>query len=169
MPPFTCATLADRLLATRAALDARDGIALALRDHRRRLSLSQRAYAQTRGWSKARTARLEAHPGGLKLDDILDALSTTGYTLAVLPLTADATAPAQLPIAALLARDAAGRRLPAHVFVDRVTYPRMWWDQRHQIGDPWPLWSWWRHEADTSRARWDHIARVKGQEGEACR
>ncbi|GAA1902153.1 helix-turn-helix domain-containing protein [Lapillicoccus jejuensis] len=44
-------------------------------------------------------------------------------------------------------RDAAGRRMPAHVVCFPLQLPRMWWPCRH-IGWDWrrrPIWSWRRH------------------------
>ena len=53
------------------------------RDHRRSLGLSQRAYAASRGLSRAMLARLEAGAGRMSLDTVVSALEGTGFELRV--------------------------------------------------------------------------------------
>jgi hypothetical protein len=66
-----------------ARLTVADSVGLALRDHRRRLGLSQRAYAAMRGWSASRAARLETGAERFALADIVEALDGTGFGLAL--------------------------------------------------------------------------------------
>ena len=105
-------------------LDARrtptvaDAVGLALRDHRRRLRLSQRAYAAVRGRPHRTIARLESSAGGFCLDDVTEALRGTGFALAlvrpgdVLDHAAAATVvtASSWPVTELLARVRAGSR-----------------------------------------------------------
>ncbi len=72
-----------QLRRARAALTVSDEIGLALRDHRRRLGMSQRTYATTRGLSRAMLARLEAGAGRMSLDTVVKALDGTGFVLQV--------------------------------------------------------------------------------------
>lgn len=139
----------------RGALTVADEVGLALRDHRRQLGMSQRAYALTRGLSRAMLARLEAGAGRMSLDTVVAALEGTGFTLHV-AFSADGPDPApsggagarsaqdvsagqssvplrRVPPAAwsptdLVARvRGGGRRFPAHRKVLAVTNPPLWW------------------------------------------
>ena len=143
------------LEAARAGLSVADEVGLALREHRRQLGLSQRAYALRRGLSRAMLARLEAGAGRMSLDTIAGALEGTGFTLFVAfcpddpELTPDGGAAAlAVPDAGdgataeprrrvppeswaptdLVARVRGGsRRFPAHRKVRPVTDPPLWW------------------------------------------
>ncbi|MBM6404820.1 hypothetical protein JQN72_11255 [Phycicoccus sp. CSK15P-2] len=79
--PSAYPTFAKELLAARASLTLADEVGLALRAHRRRLRLSQRAYARLRGYSRATLGRLESSAGGHRLDDLVHALQGTGFAL----------------------------------------------------------------------------------------
>ncbi|MBT9256378.1 helix-turn-helix domain-containing protein [Phycicoccus sp. MAQZ13P-2] len=81
--PLTHPTVARELLAAQAGLTVPHEVGLALRAHRRRLGLGQRAYARHRGWSVSHVARLETRAGDLRLADVLAALGPTGYCLAL--------------------------------------------------------------------------------------
>lgn len=59
-------------------------VGLVFRRHRGSIGMSQRAYAQWRGWSKARQARFERHPGDQRLDEVVCALRGTGYRLVLI-------------------------------------------------------------------------------------
>lgn len=80
-PGWRSPTLIGELLAARECLDVIASVALAVRDDRRRRSLSQRAYAAARGWPRSRMVRLESVPGEVRLCDIVEALDGTGYGL----------------------------------------------------------------------------------------
>lgn len=143
---------ARQLARARARLTVADEVGLALRDHRRALGLSQRAYAASRGLSRAMLARLEAGAGRMSLDTVVSALAGTGFELRVtfdappprtpgaaeaVPSTtasesassADVGVPpeAWLPTD-LVARVRGGsRRFPAHRVVEPVSDPPLWW------------------------------------------
>jgi len=74
---------ARQLALARERLTVADEVGLALRDHRRALGLSQRAYAASRGLSRAMLARLEAGAGRMSLDTVVAALEGTGFELRV--------------------------------------------------------------------------------------
>lgn len=74
-------TLIRELLEARQTVDVIASIGLAVRDDRRRRSLSQRAYAAARGWPRSRVVRLESCPGEVRLRDVVEALEDTGYGL----------------------------------------------------------------------------------------
>jgi transcriptional regulator with XRE-family HTH domain len=74
---------ARQLALARKRLTVADEVGLALRDHRRALGLSQRAYAASRGLSRAMLARLEAGAGRMSLDTVVAALDGTGFELRV--------------------------------------------------------------------------------------
>lgn len=59
-------------------------VGLVFRRHRGAVGMSQRAYAQWRGWSKGRQGRLEGSAGDQRLDEIVCALRGTGYRLALI-------------------------------------------------------------------------------------
>ena len=138
----------------RQSLDVRAEVGLALRDHRRRLRMSQRAYARMRGLHRSTLARLEAGTTDISLDTAVDALEGTGFTLFVgvvarpgPPSPSGAAAPVgesttsepataacrRVPPTAweasdLVARVRGGRRrFPAHRRVIAVTMPPTWW------------------------------------------
>jgi transcriptional regulator with XRE-family HTH domain len=143
---------ARQLARARARLTVADEVGLALRDHRRALGLSQRAYAASRGLSRAMLARLEAGAGRMSLDTVVSALAGTGFELRVTfdeppPRTPGAaeeapstTPPVGAPSAQvvippetwlptdLVARVRGGsRRFPAHRVVEPVSEPPLWW------------------------------------------
>lgn len=60
-----------------------EAVASALRDHRRRLGLSQRAYAAVRRRARSVIALQESSAGSLCLDDVVTALEGTGFCLAL--------------------------------------------------------------------------------------
>ena len=132
-----------------ARLTVADSVGLALRDHRRRLGLSQRAYAAWRGWSATRIARLETGSGRFPLDDIVRALEGTGFGLALVrkgegdSSTVEVVEPGSWPETELTARVRDGsRRFPAHHETRAVTNPPNWWWHReffHGLG-PEPQW-----------------------------
>jgi transcriptional regulator with XRE-family HTH domain len=143
---------ARQLARARARLTVADEVGLALRDHRRALGLSQRAYAASRGLSRAMLARLEAGAGRMSLDTVVSALEGTGFelrvafdsppptmpeaTVATPSTSAQESAPstdvgvppeAWLPTD-LVARVRGGsRRFPAHRVVEPVVNPPLWW------------------------------------------
>ncbi|MFW5468594.1 helix-turn-helix domain-containing protein [Knoellia sp. CPCC 206435] len=131
------------------SLTVADSVGLALRDHRRRLGLSQRAYAAMRGWSASYIARLETGSGRYALDDLVEALEGTGFYLALVQRGEGASAaaeivePASWPETELVARVRDGsRRFPAHHETRAVTNPPNWWWHReffHGVG-PEPRW-----------------------------
>lgn len=136
-------------------------VGLAFRRHRASVAVSQRAYAQWRGWSKARQARFEGHAEDQRLGDVACALQGTGYRLVVMyegGETSLSASPATSPPASaatpalarqrgqegtsmavpsdwnadeFVARDEAGRRFPAHKRVRRTAGPPMWWMFRY--------------------------------------
>ena len=111
-------------------------LGLAFRQQRREMGVSQRSYAELRGWSKGRQCRLEATAGELRLEVLLEALDGTGFEL-VLVRTGD-SAPSATPHhltgqwahwldSEFVARDDADRRFPAHREVRRTVRPPWWW------------------------------------------
>ena len=144
-----------RLRRARAALTVSDEVGLALRDHRRRLGMSQRTYAGTRGLSRAMLARLEAGAGRLSLDTVVKALEGTGFVLqvgfspdhpspppvddacalavpgsdAAVPLPRPSAVPAEAWAPTDLVARVRGntRRFPAHRTVEAVINPPLWW------------------------------------------
>lgn len=144
-----------QLRRARRALTVADEVGLALRAHRRRLGMSQRAYASARGISRAMLARLEAGAGRMSLDAVMEVLEGTGFTL-IVTVFGDDPDPTPEGGAAALAVACAGegaqavlpprvrpevwaptdlvarvrggsRRFPAHREVLAVTNPPMWW------------------------------------------
>lgn len=111
----TVPPLAHEHLEGRRTLRLADEIGLALRAHRRALGLSQRRYAEHRGWGRGRVGRLETQAGRLTLDDVLDALEGTPFRLYLGP------APSQPAATEVLALDRGVRRLTSH----RATH---WYD-----------------------------------------
>ena len=144
-----------QLRRARAALTVSDEIGLALRDHRRRLGMSQRTYATTRGLSRTMLARLEAGAGRMSLDTVVTALDGTGFVLQVgfspdhpspppadhagalaAPVTDSAVplpGPSGVPPETWAPTDLVARvrgntrRFPAHREVGAVTNPPLWW------------------------------------------
>ena len=131
-------------------LTVADAVGLALRDHRRRLGLSQRAYAAVRGRPPVAIARLESAAGSLRLDDVVDALEGTGFAMALVTcadsdagVAAAVVPPASWPVTELLARVRDGsRRFPAHHETKAVVNPpRWWWHREFFVGKgPEPQW-----------------------------
>lgn len=136
-PEQRAARRATDLLAAVETLTLAGSVGLALRDHRRRLGLSQRAYAAVRAWSASRVARLESDAGRFSLDDVVDALEGTGFGIALVALPPDGSSPAHVVDAGtwreseLIARVRDGsRRFPAHHEVEAVDNPPSWWWHR---------------------------------------
>lgn len=132
-------------------LTVADAVGLALRAHRRRLGLSQRAYAAVRGRPPVAIARLESAAGSLRLDDVVDALDDTGFALALVAcangeagnVTATVVDPGSWPLTELLARVRDGsRRFPAHHETEAVINPPTWWWHREFFAGkgPEPQW-----------------------------
>jgi transcriptional regulator with XRE-family HTH domain len=94
-----------------------EATALAVRAGRRRLGLSQRALAQRCGLSKSAIGRVERAVPGQLYDTVASALAGVGLRLAIIDPDDQIWSPAhyELDIDAEDARDAAGRRLPAHL------------------------------------------------------
>lgn len=138
--PRTWPTFADQLLTARTRLDLAQEIGLALRADRRRLHLSQRAYAVRRGLTNVMVARLEAHAGDLKLGDVVHALDGTAFELRLCHRAPEGeepaghgtvVAPGYWPRTELLARTRDGsRRFPAHHPTGQVSRPPLWWWNR---------------------------------------
>ena len=136
-PEQRAARRATDLLAAVETLTLAGSVGLALRDHRRRLGLSQRAYAAVRAWSASRAARLESDAGRFSLDDVIEALEGTSFGLALVALPPDGSSPAHVVDAGtwreseLIARVRDGsRRFPAHHEVEAVDNPPRWWWHR---------------------------------------
>jgi hypothetical protein len=142
--PMTYPTFAQELLAARAALTLPDEVGLAVRADRRRLRLSQRAYARRRGWPLSRVARLEAAAGGMKLGEVATALEGTPFVLALCRRpdgsgppddASDGAAALPVPVTPpdwdrteLIARVRGDRRrFPAHHDTEQTDYPPTWW------------------------------------------
>jgi len=143
--PYLAPTLADETIAAREELTLGDSVAMALRSHRAQLGESQRTYAARRGWTATQQARLERHPGSRRLEVIEAALCGTGFRLGVVPDDMELeVAPESWPTSELLARDTAGRRLPAHVFTRRVGETPSWHIVRQGPFAPPPQWTWQR-------------------------
>ncbi|MEO7267715.1 MAG: hypothetical protein ABIW49_00710 [Knoellia sp.] len=132
-------------------LTVADAVGLALRAHRRRLGLSQRAYAAVRGRPPVAIARLESAAGSLRLDDVVEALAGTGFALALVTcadsdagnVAATVVEPGSWPLTELLARVRDGsRRFPAHHDTRAVVNPpRWWWHREFFVGKgPEPQW-----------------------------
>ncbi len=151
-------TYARELLLARKYVDLPQLLGLAFRQHRRDEGMSQRAYADFRGWSKGRQGRLEASAGELRLDVLIHALAGTGFALTVVredgreaereddrdagregscdavrvsastPLTGQS---ALWLDSEFIAQDDAGRKFPAHVAVRRTAHPPWWWQRLH--------------------------------------
>lgn len=145
-PPRTYPTFARELVRARAGLDVQQAVGLAIRADRLRRRMSQRVYAVHRGWSGSRVARLESGAGRLALDDVVDALETTPFVLALCrrapgPGNGDPPGPGggcpalPVPVPAgdwarseLIARvRGGGRRFPAHRRTRQVDTPPLWW------------------------------------------
>jgi hypothetical protein len=148
-------TFARELVAGRAGLDLTGAVGLALRVHRRETGLSQRDYAQWRGWSKSHQWRLESRADSLRLQDLASALQDTGYRLALVhvdPLAplgeevSELAQPEQFAAPEFVARDRAGRRFPAHLRVRRTRRAPRWWMERYSttlvVGPEWTTTGW---------------------------
>lgn len=135
------------IAATVGRLTLADMVGLALRDHRRRLGLSQRAYAAVRERLPSAIARLETSAGRFQLDDVLDALNGTGFALALVRCADDAddaidaideqrgtavpVVPGSWPTTELIARTRDGSpHFPAHHETHAVINPPNWWWRR---------------------------------------
>jgi hypothetical protein len=120
-------------------------ISLALRRRRNTLAVSQREYAQSRGWSKSHQARLESAPSTLKLADVLAALDGTGFHLELHHDADDrVVAPVDWAASELVARFSDGRRFPAAVNPVRSRSTRTWFYTRHPHDATPPDWTWFR-------------------------
>ncbi|MCE0486813.1 hypothetical protein [Ornithinimicrobium sediminis] len=133
-------TYARELVQGRESLDLEAAVGVAMRMHRWETQRSQREYADWRGWSKSHQWRLEKRAGELTLHALARALEDTGYRLALVhvdPLSPVGEAPAELvrseqfPRTEFTARDAAGRRFPAHRRVHRARVAPRWWSGRY--------------------------------------
>lgn len=120
-----------------ARLTVGDTVGLALRDHRRRLGLSQRAYSAMRGWSASRVARLETSAERFTLDDVVEALDGTGFSLDLVrrrgddPTVAEVVQPDSWSETELVARVRDdSRRFPAHHETHAAVNPPNWWWHR---------------------------------------
>lgn len=142
---------ADLAAAVRG-LTVADAVGLALRDHRRRLGLSQRAYAAVRGRAPSAIARLETSAGTLRLDDVVLALEGTGFALALVRcsdrgegnMQATVVEPDSWPLTELLARVRDGsRRFPAHHDTQAVVNPPRWWWHREFFAGKGPEPEWY--------------------------
>lgn len=138
-PQQRAARKAAELAAAIAALTLGDAVGMALRDHRRRLGLSQRAYATLRDMAASTIARLECSAGRFSLNEISTALEGTGFALALIRVTdprgtnsvSAIVEPGSWPETELLARVRDGsRRFPAHHDTRAVTNPPNWWWHR---------------------------------------
>ena len=142
--PRTWPTFAAELVEARACLQLPDEVGLAIRADRRRLGLSQRAYATRRRLTAAMVARLETRAAELKLRDVIRGLEGTDFvlclcrrvdggevaatTMAPPTWTATPVPPSFWPRAELLARVRSGtRRFPAHHPAWQVDRPPLWW------------------------------------------
>ena len=143
-----------------------DAVGLALRDHRRRLGSSQRAYAAMRAWSVSRIARLETTAGRFALDDVIEALDGTGFGIALVRRGPDGSPatevvdPASWPETELVARVRNGsRRFPAHHETRAVINPPNWWWHREFFHGHAPEPRWYApRPTDESRAQPDDVA-----------
>lgn len=132
-------TLAVELLRAREQMGVVEAVGLAVREIRRGAGLGQRAYAESRGWSKTHQHRLEADAGELRLRSVVEALKGTGIELMIARVGTDTAVdargqriqPSDWPDTELIARDARGRRFPAHRSVRRATGAPTWWTWRH--------------------------------------
>ncbi len=149
-------TFARELLLARKYFDLPQLLGLAFRQHRREKGMSQRAYAEFRGWSKGRQYRLEVSAGELRLEALIHALAGTGFALTVVREEGrDAEheeggdagreagsevsgAPASVPLTGqsavwldseFVAQDDASRRFPPHFEVRRTVHPPWWWQR----------------------------------------
>ena len=105
-------------------------VGYAFRSARKRLRMSQRAYAKHLGISPARMARFEVDAGRQPLELVIQVLAQSGFQLLLRPV-ADKSDPAHSDDheqrSTLDLFDAAGRRLPAHCDPYRLSSPQMWW------------------------------------------
>ena len=141
------------LAATIRGLTVADAVGLALRDHRRRLGLSQRAYARLRSKTPSSIARLESSAGRSQLTAVIEALDGTGFELALVrpgdedtgSTPAAIVGPDSWPMTELLARVRDGsRRFPAHHEAQAVVSPPSWWWHREFFaGRPGPEPQWY--------------------------
>ncbi|MCE1178729.1 MAG: hypothetical protein LWW86_06815 [Micrococcales bacterium] len=148
-------TLSRELMRARATMEVTDAVSLAVRRDRARLVMSQRAYADHRGWSKTYAARIEARPEEFRLGQAVAALRGTGFRLALVAdpddgggsgLDPPPVDPQSWTAAELIGRDLGGRRLPAHARVSRSTEPAMWFYVRQGTWFPTRLPNWdWHH------------------------
>jgi transcriptional regulator with XRE-family HTH domain len=137
--------LVEQWVAARESITVGEGVALALRRHRRSLKLSQRGYAARRGWSKSHQARLESATPALKLADVLAALEGTGYHLALHHDRDDREVdPVEWAPTELVARFRDGRRFPAAVNPERAWTAPSWFYTRHPEAKTPPDWTWHR-------------------------
>ncbi|WP_147064682.1 helix-turn-helix domain-containing protein [Knoellia locipacati] len=120
-----------------ARLTVAGTVGLALRDHRRRLGLSQRAYAAMRGWPASRIARLETGAARFALGDVVEALDGTGFGLALVRHrdgdagAAEVVGSGSWSETELVARVRDGsRRFPARHETHAVVDPPNWWWHR---------------------------------------
>jgi hypothetical protein len=147
-------THARQLLEAREGMELEDAIVVAVRAGRGRRGQSQRAFAHAQDLGHWVVEALEKRPGKVKLGLVLQVLAELGFGLALVrrdgasedrPMgQGDALVhPDEWSAAELIARDVAGRRLPAHRPARRTGPPASW----VRSDDPrWarltPLWTW---------------------------
>lgn len=119
LPGRTSPTKSEELRSRRTTLDIGARVGLVSRRFRRTRGLSQRALAQTVGWSQPSVNRAEGDASPLSVGRVEAFLGHLGFRLAIVPVDLGvASALGEDPdeawgAADLLVRDAAGRRPPA--------------------------------------------------------
>lgn len=104
----------------------RRDVGLALREVRRRLGQSQRAYAEERGLSRKVLSTAEVDAGQLRLASLISLLDGTGYELAV--VTSEHGRPEiSWETTDLVATTRSGSRFPPHRAVRETDGPLWWW------------------------------------------
>lgn len=116
----TTPLLTRELEAARACLTLAARVGLVMRRCRKERRLSQRALAAGLGWSPSAVGRAEVDAARLTLESLEHVLAFTGHRLAIVP---DTPGPAEdvgedpdqaWGVPEVVARDAAGRRLPPY-------------------------------------------------------
>lgn len=120
---------ADAIATTRSQLTVLDQVGLALRMDRDAAGESQRAYAERRGVSRDMIRRAEGGGTGRQsLDTVRNLLAGTGFELAVIRSGSPASRPSdEIDPERLVAKDLAGRALPAHLPIELAPNPGMVW------------------------------------------
>lgn len=140
----------EQAAAAAARLTIGGAIGLAIRDHRRRLGMSQRAYAAMRKLAPTLIARAETRAGRFLVDDVVEVLAGTGFGLALVQygeaedgsVSAAIVDPSTWGMTDLIARVRDGsRRFPAHHETHPDTVPPWWWHREFFVGKgPEPYW-----------------------------